>query len=132
MRQPASFSVFFIALSAIVFAAPVNAQDANPKPRREPLVVGAPPAAGSGTTSTAEACARQAREREKRRAQGLPVGPMSRTSPCRSLGAAERKEPPARKADTGLRQKPMQDAAGENRRRRIQQNTGSGDPPKLR
>jgi hypothetical protein len=122
-------TALLVSMASVLASLPALAQEANPKPRREPLVVGAPPAAGS--PSAEAACARERREREKRRAQGLPVAPLNAQRRCLSLNAEQRREPPPRTVDTPKRI-PLQHHAGDNRRRRIQQNTGSGDAPKLR
>jgi hypothetical protein len=111
-------------------AAPVAfAQDADPKPRREPLIPSEPGAAPGMTLE--QRCAVERREREKRRAQGLPVGPLNRTSPCRTLtNPPIRAEPPLRRADTPIRQMPPPETMTPQDRRR--RNTTNNTQPPLR
>jgi len=121
----------WIAVGALVIVVtPAVAQDAYKVPGRAPLIVDE--GTGKNPGSRASACERERREREKRRAQGLPVKPLDPNGPCRTQDNAGSTEPPLEKADDRPIVLEYKDPAEERRRRRIQQNQGNQTQPPLR
>jgi hypothetical protein len=107
----------------------VHAQDETPKKRREPLVIDQPTVEQS---SAEEDCERQRRDREKIRAQGLPVAPFDPSSNCQDLAAPQNQEPPILRVKDGPIMLETVIPQNDNRVKRIKRNTAGVEPPPLK